>query len=435
LGRSIARALGRKFVRISLGGVRDEAEIRGHRRTYIGALPGKIILGVKQAKSNNPVFMIDEIDKIGMDFRGDPAAALLEVLDPEQNESFTDHYLGVPFDLSRVMFITTGNITDPIPSALKDRMEVIHIPGYSEEEKLAIARRFIVPRQLKEHGIRGRHLTFGDEAILKIITGYTREAGLRNLEREVAAICRKVAKRVAEGNKGPTRLVASNIHRFLGSPKFLSELEQKEDEVGVAAGLAWTETGGDVVYVEATQMKGKGNLSLTGHMGEVMKESAQAALSYARATASLWGIKEDSFSKNDIHIHVPAGAVPKDGPSAGITMATSLISILTGHPVRRDVAMTGEVTLRGKVLPVGGIKEKVLATRRAGIRRVIVPAKNDKDIKEMPSHLRRGMEFIFVEGMDQVLRAALVLPSPVRPGPEVADRPLRVRPRLGEARA
>jgi ATP-dependent Lon protease len=414
LGRSIARALGRKFARISLGGVRDEAEIRGHRRTYIGALPGKIIQGIKQVKSNNPVFMIDEVDKIGMDFRGDPSAALLEVLDPEQNDCFTDHYLGVPFDLSKVMFITTGNITDPIPSALKDRMEIINIPGYTEEEKLAIAHRFLMPRQLKEHGITGRHLTFSDEAILKIISGYTREAGLRNLEREIATVCRKVAKRVAGGDKSQTRLIASNIHRYLGPPRFLSELEQKEDEVGVATGLAWTETGGDVIYVEATQMKGKGILNLTGHLGEVMKESAQAALSYARAMASEWGIKEDTFAKTDIHVHVPAGAVPKDGPSAGITMATALISALTRHRVRKDVAMTGEVTLRGKVLPVGGLKEKVLAARRAGIRRVIVPAKNDKDIKEMPTQLRRGMEFILVEEMEQVLKAALLARFPLR---------------------
>ena len=435
LGRSIARALGRKFVRISLGGVRDEAEIRGHRRTYIGALPGKIILGIKQAKSNNPVFMIDEVDKIGMDFRGDPAAALLEVLDPEQNGSFTDHYLGVPFDLSHVMFITTGNITDPIPSALKDRMEIIHIPGYTEEEKLAIVRRFIIPRQLREHGIKARHLTFSDEALLKIITEYTREAGLRNLEREIAAICRKVAKKVAEGAGGPTRLIASNIHRYLGAPRFLSELEQKEDEVGVATGLAWTETGGDVIYVEAILMKGKGNLSLTGHLGEVMKESAQAALSYARAMATEWGIKEEAFAKTDIHIHVPAGAVPKDGPSAGVTMATSLISALTRHRVRRDVAMTGEVTLRGKVLPVGGIKEKVLAARRAGIRRVILPLKNDKDIKEMPTQVKRGMNFILVEGMDQVLKAALVAHFPLRGGGEKEDRALRLPRKLEEARA
>lgn len=434
LGRSIARALGRKFARISLGGVRDEAEIRGHRRTYIGALPGKIIQGIKQVKSNNPVFMIDEVDKIGMDFRGDPAAALLEVLDPEQNDCFTDHYLGVPFNLSKVMFITTGNITDPIPSALKDRMEIINIPGYTEEEKLAIAHRFLIPRQLKEHGITGRYLTFSDEAILKIISGYTREAGLRNLEREIAAVCRKVAKRVAGGNRSQTRLITSNIHRYLGPPRFLSELEQKEDEVGVATGLAWTETGGDVIYVEATQMKGKGSLCLTGHLGDVMKESAQAALSYARAMSSEWGIKEDIFSKTDIHIHVPAGAVPKDGPSAGITMATALISALTRQRVRRDVAMTGEVTLRGKVLPVGGIKEKLLAARRAGIRRVIVPAKNDKDIKEMPTQLRRGMEFILVEEMEQVLKAALLARFPLRREGKEEKQALRTPRRMQEAR-
>ena len=433
LGRSIARALGKKFARISLGGVRDEAEIRGHRRTYIGALPGKIIQGIKQVKSNNPVFMIDEVDKIGMDFRGDPSAALLEVLDPEQNDCFTDHYLGVPFDLSRVMFITTGNVTDPIPSALKDRMEIINISGYTEEEKLAIARRFLIPRQLKDHGITVHHLTFSDESILKIISGYTREAGLRNLEREIAAVCRKVAKRVAGGDKSQTHLTASNIHRYLGSPRFLSELEQKEDEVGVTTGLAWTETGGDVIYVEAAQMKGKGTLNLTGHLGDVMKESAHAALSYARAMASEWGIKEDIFSKTDIHIHVPAGAVPKDGPSAGITIATALISALTRHQVRRDVAMTGEVTLRGKVLPVGGIKEKVLAARRAGIRRVIVPAKNDKDIKEMPTQLRRGMEFIFVEEMEQVLKAALLARFPLRRETREEKRVLRPSRRV-EAR-
>jgi ATP-dependent Lon protease len=435
LGRSIARALGRKFVRISLGGVRDEAEIRGHRRTYIGALPGKIIQGIRQAGSNNPVFMIDEIEKIGMDFRGDPAAALLEVLDPEQNASFTDHYLGVPFDLSRVMFITTGNLTDPIPTALKDRMEIIHIPGYSEEEKLVIARRFLLPRQLQEHGLAPSHLTISDRAILKIISGYTREAGLRNLERELASICRKVARRVAEGNGGRIRLKPSNLHRYLGPPRFLAELEQERDEVGVATGLAWTETGGDVIYVEATQMRGKGNLNLTGHLGEVMKESAQAAWSFARATASCWGMKEDSFSRIDVHLHVPAGAVPKDGPSAGITMATSLVSLLTGHPVKKDVAMTGEVTLRGKILPVGGIKEKVLAARRAGIRRIILPAQNDKDLQEMPFHLRRGMEFILVKEMKEVLRRALVLPPSVGPGLDAKEGLTHLRSRTGEARA
>jgi ATP-dependent Lon protease len=411
LGRSIARALGRKFVRISLGGIRDEAEIRGHRRTYIGALPGKIIQGIKAAGTNNPVFMMDEVDKVGTDFRGDPSAALLEVLDPEQNVSFTDHYLGVPFDLRNVMFITTANLADPILPALKDRMEIIEISGYTEEEKLHIARQYLIPRQLREHGISTRHLEITDEAVLKIISGYTREAGLRNLEREIAAICRKVAKEVAGGKSGVTKVTALGLHRYLGAPKYLPELEQERDEVGVATGAAWTQTGGDIIYVEATVMKGKGNLSLTGHLGEVMKESAQAALSYARARAPELHLKEELFSKVDIHIHVPAGAIPKDGPSAGITMATSLISALTKIPVRKDVAMTGEVTLRGKVLPVGGIKEKVLAARRAGIKTVILPQKNDKDVKELAKTIRRGMLFVFVETMDQVLETALARPA------------------------
>jgi ATP-dependent Lon protease len=410
LGRSIARALGRKFVRISLGGVRDEAEIRGHRRTYIGALPGKIIQGIKTAGTNNPVFMMDEVDKVGADFRGDPSAALLEVLDPEQNVAFTDHYLGVAFDLSKVMFITTANMADPILPALKDRMETIEISGYTEEEKLHIARRYLIPRQLKEHGITGGHLQLTDEGVLKIIRGYTREAGLRNLEREIATVCRKVAKEVAAGRTEPFRVTAQNLHRFLKAPRYLPEPEQEQDEVGVATGLAWTQAGGDIMYVEATVMKGKGQLLLTGHLGEVMKESAQAALSYARARAPELGVKEDLFSKVDIHIHVPAGAIPKDGPSAGITMATALVSALTRVPVKRSVAMTGEVTLRGKVLPVGGVKEKVLAARRSGITTVLLPQKNDKDVKELPKTIRRGMHFVFVEHMDQVLAAALVRP-------------------------
>jgi ATP-dependent Lon protease len=410
LGRSIARALGRKFVRISLGGVRDEAEIRGHRRTYIGALPGKIIQGIKTAGTNNPVFMMDEVDKVGADFRGDPSAALLEVLDPEQNVAFTDHYLGVAFDLSKVMFITTANMADPILPALKDRMETIEISGYTEEEKLHIARRYLIPRQLKEHGITGGHLQLTDEGVLKIIRGYTREAGLRNLEREIATVCRKVAKEVAAGRTEPFRVTAQNLHRFLKAPRYLPEPEQEQDEVGVATGLAWTQAGGDIMYVEATVMKGKGQLLLTGHLGEVMKESAQAALSYARARALELGVKEDLFSKVDIHIHVPAGAIPKDGPSAGITMATALVSALTRVPVKRSVAMTGEVTLRGKVLPVGGVKEKVLAARRSGITTVLLPQKNDKDVKELPKTIRRGMHFVFVEHMDQVLAAALVRP-------------------------
>ena len=410
LGRSIARALGRKFVRISLGGVRDEAEIRGHRRTYIGALPGKIIQGIKTAGTNNPVFMMDEVDKVGADFRGDPSAALLEVLDPEQNVAFTDHYLGVAFDLSKVMFITTANMADPILPALKDRMETIEISGYTEEEKLHIARRYLIPRQLKEHGITGGHLQLTDEGVLKIIRGYTREAGLRNLEREIATVCRKVAKEVAAGRTEPFRVTAQNLHRFLKAPRYLPEPEQEQDEVGVGTGLAWTQAGGDIMYVEATVMKGKGQLLLTGHLGEVMKESAQAALSYARARAPELRVKEDLFSKVDIHIHVPAGAIPKDGPSAGITMATALVSALTRVPVKRSVAMTGEVTLRGKVLPVGGVKEKVLAARRGGITTVLLPQKNDKDVKELPKTIRRGMHFVFVEHMDEVLAAALVRP-------------------------
>ncbi|HEX7548930.1 MAG TPA: endopeptidase La, partial [Candidatus Methylomirabilis sp.] len=408
LGRSIARALGRKFVRISLGGVRDEAEIRGHRRTYIGALPGKIIQGIKQAGTNNPVFMMDEVDKVGADFRGDPSAALLEVLDPEQNVSFADHYLGVPFDLRNVMFITTANLADPILPALKDRMEVIEISGYTEEEKLHIARRYLLPRQLEENGLSTKFLEIPDKAILKIVQNYTREAGLRNLEREIATVCRKVAREVAAGKKCLTRVAGAGLHRYLGAPKYLPEPEQEVDEIGVATGLAWTPSGGDLLYIECTTMRGKGQLSLTGHLGDVMKESAQAAMSYARSRGASLGIKEETFAKHDVHIHVPAGAIPKDGPSAGITMATALISALTRTPVRRDVAMTGEITLRGNVLPIGGLKEKALAARRMGIKTVIVPAKNDKDVKELPPNVQRGMQFVYVSHMDQVLDVALV---------------------------
>jgi ATP-dependent Lon protease len=390
-----------------LGGVRDEAEIRGHRRTYIGALPGRIIQGIKQAGSNNPVFMIDEVDKVGIDFRGDPSSALLEVLDPEQNFSFSDHYLGVPFDLSNVMFICTANLADPIIPALRDRLEMIDISGYTEEEKLHIAKRYLVPRQYREHGIDERRLLMTDEAILRIIDEYTREAGLRNLERELAAICRKVAREVAEGKRGQTKVTAAAVQRYLGAPKFLPDPEQESDEVGVATGLAWTPTGGDVIYTECSILRGKGQLSLTGHLGEVMKESAKAALSYARSRAADLGIKDDFFAKSDIHIHVPAAAIPKDGPSAGITMASALVSALTRTPVRRDVAMTGEVTLRGKVLPVGGVKEKVLAARRMGIHTVLLPARNDKDVKELPATVKRGMDFVFADHMDQVLEVAL----------------------------
>ncbi len=408
LGRSIARALGRKFVRISLGGVRDEAEIRGHRRTYIGAMPGRIIQGLKQAGTNNPVFMIDEIDKLCADFQGDPAAALLEVLDPEQNHSFVDHYLGVPFDLSKVMFIATANMTDPIPPALKDRMEIIYISGYTAEEKLVIARRYILPRQIKEHGLKPKDLKISDETILKIINEYTEEAGLRELERKIAAICRKIAKRLAEGEKGPFLVSRKNLHKYLGVPLYVPELEQEKDEIGVATGLAWTETGGEVLYVEALVMEGKGNLILTGHLGEIMRESAQAALSYTRSRAKEFGIPSDFYEKFDLHVHVPAGAIPKDGPSAGVTMATAMISALAEIPVSKDVAMTGEITLRGKVLPVGGIKEKALAALRKGITKVIIPEKNVKDLEEIPKPMRRKIEFIPVRHMDQILEVALL---------------------------
>jgi len=407
LGKSIARALGREFVRISLGGVRDEAEIRGHRRTYVGALPGRIIQGIKQAGTNNPVFMMDEVDKVGMDFRGDPSAALLEVLDPEQNHAFSDHYLGVPFDLTEVMFITTANLIDPILPALKDRMEIIEIPGYTEEEKLGIAQRYLIPKQLKEHGITEEHIRLTEPALRQIISHYTREAGVRNLEREIANVMRKVAKQVAEGKTECQTVTPANLHKSLGVPKFLPEVEQEKDEVGVATGLAWTETGGDVLYIEATVMKGKGQLTLTGHLGDVMKESAQAALSYVRSREKLLGISPDIFSKTDIHIHVPAGAIPKDGPSAGITMATALASLLANIPVRRDVGMTGEVTLRGRVLPIGGLKEKILAAKRAKLSTVILPKRNEKDLEEIPKHLLRGIQFVFAETMDDVMKAAL----------------------------
>jgi ATP-dependent Lon protease len=407
LGKSIARALGREFVRMSLGGVRDEAEIRGHRRTYVGALPGRIIQGIKQAGTNNPVFMLDEIDKIGMDFRGDPSSALLEVLDPEQNFSFADHYLAVPFDLSNVMFITTGNLLDTIPGPLRDRMETIYLSGYTAEEKLGIAKNYLIPKQLDEHGITKKLLQLTDAAVLLVISQYTREAGVRNLEREIANLCRKVAKRIAEGGPKKFAITTKTLHKFLGVPKYLPEEEMDKDEVGVATGLAWTETGGDIIYIEATTMKGKGSLTLTGQLGDVMKESGQAALSYVRSRAKELGIKDDIFSKTDMHIHVPAGAIPKDGPSAGITMATAIASAFTGMPVSKNVAMTGEVTLRGRVLPIGGLKEKTLAAKRMGIRKVIVPARNRKDLEDIPKYIKKDMEFVFAETMDDVLKVAL----------------------------
>ncbi len=408
LGQSIARAMGRKFVRISLGGMRDEAEIRGHRRTYIGALPGRIIQSIKNAGSNNPVFILDEVDKIGMDFRGDPAAALLEVLDPEQNHSFSDHYLNVPFDLSKVMFITTANLVDPIPSALRDRMEIIRLPGYTEEEKLKIAQDYLLPRQLREHGLKPGDLTISPEVIREVIVHYTQEAGLRNLERELGALCRKVARRIAEGETGPFSITRANLRRYLGPPRYLPEAEMEKDEIGVATGLAWTQVGGEILAVEATLMRGKGQLTLTGQLGEVMRESAQAALSYARSRAEKLNLDPDFYEKLDIHLHVPAGATPKDGPSAGITMATALTSALTQIPVRRDVAMTGEITLRGKILPIGGLKEKAIAAARARIKKVILPEANRKDLEEIPRYVKRKLKFVPVSSMDEVLTEALV---------------------------
>jgi len=408
LGRSIARALGRNFVRISLGGVRDEAEIRGHRRTYVGALPGRIIQGIKQAGANNPVFMLDEIDKVGADFRGDPSAALLEVLDPEQNHAFSDHYLNLPFDLSNVLFICTANLLDPIPAALADRMEVLQLSGYTNEEKLEIAKKYLIPRQLDDNGIAFKHLEISDDAVLRIIAEYTKEAGLRNLEREFASICRKIARKLAEGKDELTRVTRGNLHGFLGAPKFLPEPEQEHHEIGVATGLAWTTTGGEVLYVEASLSRGRGNLTLTGQLGEVKKESAQAAVSYARAHAKTLGIEADFYQKLDIHIHVPAGAIPKDGPSAGITMATALISALTKRPVNRDVAMTGEITLRGRVLPIGGLKEKSLAAFRAGIKTILIPERNEKDLDEIPKPLRRKLRWVIAKNMSDVLKFALI---------------------------
>ncbi len=408
LGKSIARALGRKFTRISLGGIRDEAEIRGHRRTYIGSLPGRIIQGIKTAGSNNPVFMLDEIDKVGADFRGDPSAALLEALDPEQNFAFSDHYLNVPFDLSKVMFITTANILDPIPPALKDRMEVLTLAGYTSEEKLKISKQFLFPRQLEENGIRKEILSISDEAFLKVISHYTKEAGVRNLEREIASICRKAARRIAEEEKGPFHVTGLNLHKYLGTPKFLPEDELEVNEIGVATGLAWTSVGGEILHVETTTMKGKGNLTLTGHLGDVMKESAQAALSYARSKGKEYDLDHDFYEKIDVHIHVPAGAIPKDGPSAGVTMATSLVSALMRIPVRKDVAMTGEITLRGRVLPIGGLKEKTLAALRAKIKNIIIPDQNRKDLEEIPPYIRRKVNFVFVKNMDEILKVALV---------------------------
>ncbi len=408
LARSIARSMERKFVRISLGGVRDEAEIRGHRRTYVGALPGRIIQGMKTAGVKNPVFLLDEIDKMSSDFRGDPSSALLEVLDPEQNNSFSDHYVENPFDLSQVLFVVTANTTHTIPRPLLDRMEVISISGYTEDEKVQIAKRYLIPKQMKEHGLTDEHVTFAEGTIQKVVREYTREAGVRNLERTIGTVCRKVARQIVQDDKQKVKATAQNLHTFLGTPRYRFGVAEKKSEVGVATGLAWTEAGGDMLAIEVNIMKGKGKLTLTGQLGEVMQESAQAGFSYIRTRAKELGIEDDFLDKHDIHIHVPEGAIPKDGPSAGITMATAVVSALTNTPVRKEVAMTGEITLRGRVLPVGGIKEKMLAAHRAGVKKIIMPIENKRDMDDIPVNVKRSLDFVLVEHMDAVLENALV---------------------------
>ena len=419
LGRSIARSLGRKFHRISLGGVHDEAAIRGHRRTYVGALPGQIIQGMKKVGTINPVFMLDEVDKIGHDFRGDPAAALLEVLDPEQNNTFADHYLEIPFDLSNVMFVATANVADPIPPPLRDRMEILEIPGYTRNEKLAIARQHLIPKQIEEHGITKEQLEIADKAVDEVIDHYTREAGVRTLERQVASVIRGVAVKIAEGDTTPRKIeTPEQVAEFLGAPRYTSEVAERTEEPGVATGLAWTSVGGEILFIECTKMFGTGKLQLTGQLGDVMKESAQAALSYVRTNAEKLGIARDFLEKTDIHIHIPAGAMPKDGPSAGVTMFTALVSMLSGVRVRHDVAMTGEITLRGRVLPIGGLKEKVLAAHRAGIKRVLIPERNKADLDEVPAEIKNDLEFIAIGKMDQLLEAALE--EKLQPKPETA---------------
>jgi ATP-dependent Lon protease len=422
LGKSIARAMGRKFVRMSLGGIHDEAEIRGHRRTYIGALPGRIIQNIKTAGTNNPVFMLDEIDKIGMDFRGDPSSALLEVLDPEQNNTFQDNYLEVPFDLSKVLFVATGNLIDPIPMALRDRMEIIQLPGYTQQEKIEIGKRFLVPKQMENHGLKPSNIQITDEAMTELVQAYTKEAGVRNLERELANVMRKVARTVAEGRKRKTVVDIKKLVEYLGPPRFeFGELEP-EDQIGSATGLVVTEVGGDVVAIEVTRMDGKEDFILTGQLGEVMRESARAGLSWIRTHAAELGIPRETFEKQTLHIHVPAGGIPKDGPSAGITMATAMVSAFTGIPVRKDLAMTGEITLRGRVLPIGGLKSKILAAHLAGAKMVMIPKKNEKDLRDVPDEIRKGIKIVTVESMDQVLDTALrrrpkPLPAAAAPKP------------------
>jgi len=408
LARSIARAMDRKFVRVSLGGVRDEAEIRGHRRTYVGAMPGRIIQGMRTAGSKNPVFLLDEIDKMSADFRGDPSAALLEVLDPEQNNTFSDHYVEVPFDLSRVLWVITANVMHNIPRPLLDRIEIIQIPGYTEEEKVQIAKRYLITKQVSEHGLSDKQIVFSEGILKKIISAYTRESGVRSLERNVATLCRKVARLIAQNKRTSVKVTAQNLHTFLGAPKYRHTQAEREHQVGVSTGLAWTQVGGEVLPIEVSVMKGKGKLILTGQLGEVMRESAQAGFTYIRTRVEELGIDGEFQEKTDIHIHLPEGGIPKDGPSAGISMSTAVVSALTGRPVRSDVAMTGEITLRGRVLPVGGIKEKVLAAHRVGIKTIIMPKENQRDIDEIPANVRKNLEFIFVEHMDEVLEAALV---------------------------
>ncbi len=432
LGRSIARALERKFIRMSLGGVRDEAEIRGHRRTYVGAMPGRVIQGIRQAGSKNPVFLLDEVDKMSMDFRGDPSAALLEVLDPEQNNTFSDHYIEAPFDLSNVMFITTANIQQNIPRPLQDRMEIIHLSGYTEEEKLQIAIRHLLPKQIKEHGLSKEMLRISENTLRKIIREYTRESGVRNLERQIAAICRKTARQVVTDKIKGIHVTTLNLNQFLGTARFRYGVAELDDQVGVATGLAWTEVGGDTLAIEVTVYKGTGKLTLTGKLGDVMKESAQAGYSYIRSRAGELNIDEDAYDKQDIHIHIPEGAIPKDGPSAGISMASALASAITGRKVRHDVAMTGEITLRGRVLPVGGIKEKVLAAHRAGIKTIILPSDNKKDLDDIPKKVKDKINFILVDHMDQVLESALTekeyMPVPLAVEAPVLPQPTAYAP-------